>query len=96
MFVSKGVMHREIVFRGIKSNIQAIPQGPFKTRDMGGKKTSDDAMCGADRNLYNMVRVKLSRGVNRNTTVSEHHTPGPFTRGVNELTSPCDRKRRKE
>ncbi len=39
---------------------------------------------------------KAEQGVNRNTTVSEHHTPGPFTEGVKELTSPCDRKGKKE
>lgn len=42
-----------------------------------------------------MVWVKSSRSVDRNTTISEHHTPGPITGGVKELTSLHDRKWRK-
>lgn len=39
-----------------------------------------------------MVRVQLNKNVDRNSAISEHHTPGPITRGVKERTSPDDRK----
>lgn len=43
-----------------------------------------------------MVRVQPNKSVDRNTAISEHHTPGPITLGVKERTSPDDKKGRKQ